>query len=346
MIMFKFIRILLPLLILMSGNVYGQNFVENVSKVGISAAPFLSIPVGTRANSLGGAFVAVADDASSLYWNPAGISRLSSNEFLVTHTQWIGNINHDFGGIVFSMGSGGAIGLSIISVTTDEMEVRTELEPEGTGEFFSVSDLAFGATYAKNLTDRFSIGFTGKYIFQKIWHSQAQGLALDFGTLFKTDLFNGLKIGAVITNFGPDISIDGRDLRYFLDPDPNALGNNERIPSRVETDPWPLPLNFQFGVSTYAFNNESSQLLVSLDALHPSDNFEFVNLGLEYIMNDLIFLRGGYKGLFLEDSEEGLAFGAGVKLALSNGTKLRADYSFQDFGRLSNINTFALSIFF
>ena len=88
----------------------------------------------------------------------------------------------------------------------------------------------------------------------------------------------------------------------------------------METDPWPLPLNFQFGVSTYAFNNESSQLLVSFD--------------------------GGYKGLFLVDNEEGFAFGAGVKLELTGGSKLRADYSFQDFGRLSNINSFALSIFF
>lgn len=346
MTIFKFRKILLPLLILVNGHAYGQNFVENVSKVGISAAPFLSIPVGPRANSLGGAFVAVADDASSIYWNPAGISRLNGNEFIITHTQWIGNVSHDFGGIVFVLGSGGAIGLSVISVSTDEMEVRTEFEPEGTGEFFNVSDLAFGATYAKNLTDRFSIGFTGKYIFQKIWHSQAQGLAFDFGTLFKTDLFNGLKIGAVITNFGPDLSIDGRDLRYFLDPDPNVLGNNERIPARVETDPWPLPLNFQFGISTYAFSNETSQLIVSLDALHPSDNFEFVNIGIEYVLNEMIFLRGGYKGLFLEDSEEGLAFGAGVNFASTNGTRLRADYSFQDFGRLSNINTFALSIFF
>ncbi|TFB11047.1 PorV/PorQ family protein [Candidatus Marinimicrobia bacterium MT.SAG.4] len=203
--MIKWIQLFAIILLVNVG--YSQNFVSNVSKVGTSSAPFLTVPIGPRAISMGGAFVAVSDDASALYWNPSGITRLDRNEFVAIHSKWIAGINHDFGAIVFQLGSSGTLGLSIISITMDEMEVRTELLPEGTGEFFSANDMAIGATYAKNLTDRFSIGFTGKYIFQKIWHAQASGFAMDFGTLFKTDLFNGMRIGAVITNFGQDMKI-------------------------------------------------------------------------------------------------------------------------------------------
>jgi len=325
---------------------HSQNFVSNVSKVGTSSAPFLTVPIGPRAISLGGAFVAMADDASALYWNPAGIAKLNRNEFIAVHSEWIAGINHDFGGIVLQLGSSGTLGLSIVSVTMEDMEVRTEILPEGTGEFFSANDMAIGATYAKNLTDRFSIGFTGKYIFQKIWHAQASGFALDFGTLFKTDLFNGMRIGAVITNFGQDMNIDGRDLRYFLDPDPNAIGNNDKIPARIETDGWPLPLNFQFGLSTDIINRENSKLTIAVDALHPSDNFESINLGTEYVLNNMIFLRGGYHNMFLADNEEGISLGGGLNISPARGTNLIVDYSYQDFGRFSSINSFALSIYF
>lgn len=323
-------RLQLFIIILFVNVSYAQNFVSNVSKVGTSAAPFLTVPIGPRANSLGGAFVAIADDASALYWNPAGIAKLNRNEFVAVHSEWIAGINHDFGGLVLQLGSGGTLGLSIISLTMDEMEVRTELQPEGTGEFFSANDLAIGATYAKNLTDRFSIGFTGKYIIQKIWHSQASGFALDFGTLFMTDLFNGMRIGAVITNFGQDMKISGKDLRYFLDPDPNAIGNNDKIPARIETDGWPLPLNFQFGLSTDVINRNNSKLTLSVDALHPSDNFESINLGAEYALNRMIFLRGGYRNLFLVDNEEGITLGAGLDIAPAKGANLIVDYSYQD----------------
>ena len=342
--MIKWIQLIAIMLLADVG--YSQNFVSNVSKVGTSSAPFLTVPIGPRAISMGGAFVALSDDASALYWNPSGITRLDRNEFVAIHSEWIAGINHDFGAIVFQLGSRGTLGLSIISITMDEMEVRTELLPEGTGEFFSANDMAIGATYAKNLTDRFSIGFTGKYIFQKIWHAQASGFAMDFGTLFKTDLFNGMRIGAVITNFGQDMKIDGRDLRYFLDPDPNAIGNNDQIPARIETDGWPLPLNFQFGLSTDIINSEDSKLTISIDALHPSDNYESINLGTEYTMNDMIFLRGGYRSMFLVDSEEGISLGAGLKISPARGTNLIVDYSYQDFGRFASINSFALSLHF
>lgn len=338
-------KITLIILIFVS-TVSGQNFISNVSKAGISAAPFLTIGLGPRANSMGGAFVAMADDATALYWNPAGLPLIKENMFIVTHSEWLADISFDFGGIVLNLGAIGNLGASVTTLTMDEMEVRTEDEPEGTGEFFSATDIAFATTYAKSLTDRFSIGFTGKYILQKIWHSQASTFALDFGTLFRTDFLNGLRIGAVVSNFGPDMKMDGRDLRYFVDPDPRVLGNNDRIPSRLETDPWPLPLNFQFGLATDVYEADGNVLTVSADAMHPSDNYEYVNFGVEFVINDMIFLRGGFRGIFLDDNEEGLTLGSGLDLSLAGNTKLKLDYAYQTFGRLSDVQSFAMTILF
>ncbi len=70
----------------------------------------------------------------------------------------------------------------------DEL-VRTVDQPEGTGEFFSAGDIAVGLSYARNLTDRFSIGFSAKYIQETIWHESASAIAIDAGTTFQNRSF-------------------------------------------------------------------------------------------------------------------------------------------------------------
>src|SRR3990172_9747244 len=79
-------------------------FAQNVSKTGTTAANFLEISVGAPAMGMGGAFVSIANDASSLYWNPAGIAKANNYEALVTHTAWIAETNFDFAGLVLPLG--------------------------------------------------------------------------------------------------------------------------------------------------------------------------------------------------------------------------------------------------
>jgi len=99
-------------------------------------------------------------------------------------------------------------------------------------------------------------------------------------------------------------------------------------------------------LSTDIINQENTKLTISVDALHPSDNYESINLGTEYTMNDMIFLRAGYRNMFLVDSEEGISLGAGLKISPARGANLIVDYSYQDFGRFASINSFALSLHF
>ncbi|MCF8240822.1 MAG: PorV/PorQ family protein [Melioribacteraceae bacterium] len=322
-------------------------FAQNVSKTGTTAASFLEIGVGANAIGMGGAFVSVANDASALYWNAAGIAELQKFEAIVVHTDWIAETNFDFAGLVLPLGDFGTLGFGFTSLSMSDMKVTTVEQPDGTGEFFNASDIAVGISYSRFLTDRFSIGFTFKYIEQRIWHMSSSAFAIDAGTKFRTDLLGGLTIGAAISNFGTPMRLDGRDARYFIRVDENKLGSNERIPTSIEMDTWELPLLFQIGISTYAINNDLYKLMFAADASVPNNNYQSMNLGSELSYQDFIFLRFGYNSLLLEDGEGGLSFGIGMnsKMIFSDAI-VNFDYAFRDFGRLQNIHNFSVGIKF
>jgi hypothetical protein len=330
--------------ILLTSFAYSQ-YSGSVSNVATTAAPFLEIGVGSRAIGMGGAFVATANDATAMYWNPAGLGRLSHPELIFIHTEWIAEINFDFAGGVIPLGQIGTLGASITTVSMDAMEVRTVDKPEGTGEFFDVNNLALMISYGFNLTDRFSIGFSTKYIHEKIWKETAQSFALDIGTLFRTGL-KDMRIGAALTNFGSDMQLTGDDLLVFYDPDPYQMGNNDKIFSDLKTDKWPLPLNFQVGLAMELINSNVHRLTTAVDAMHPVNNKESIHCGMEYALREQFLLRAGYRNLFLPDSEEGLTLGAGFTQRFLNNYQVSIDYAYADFGRLQNAQRFSISLRF
>ncbi len=178
------------------------------TKVGTSAAPFLGIAVGPRGIGFGGAYVAVANDASSLYYNPGAISQLGYSQVLVSHTAWLVDTKFDWVGVSLDLGDVGSIGISVTQLNYGEEMLTTEFNQNGGEETWTATDMAVGLSYARNLTDRFSIGATAKYIQMKIWNESASSMALDVGLKYKTD-FNGLIIGMSISNFGADMKLDG-----------------------------------------------------------------------------------------------------------------------------------------
>jgi Type IX secretion system protein PorV len=319
---------------------------QNVSKVGTTAGEFLQIGVGPRAMAQGGAFVAAANDVSSLYWNPAGLASVTGNEAFVSHSEWLGDINFDYVGVGLSLGDQGSIGFALTMLSVPEMLVRTEDRQNGTGETFDAADMALAVSYSRKVTDRFSVGATIKYISQRIWHSTATGFALDLGTQFRTDFFGGLTIGAAIFNFGTDMRLSGRDVRTFVDPDPRQLGNNNRVPANFELDTFGLPLNFQFGITSRPIDTRLHQLSVSIDALHPSSNDESINIGVEYGYQRQVFLRAGYQSLFLVTREGGLSGGLGIHQPLYNGATAKLDYAYRTAGRLGGVHVLGLALTF
>lgn len=318
---------------------------KEVSKRGTTAAPFLSIAQGARALSLGGAFVAIADDPSAMYWNPAGIAELSGFNVLVDHTYWIADIKYDFIGATLNMGSLGGLGLNITASNIDDMKVTTVDQQDGTGEIFGVTDIAIGVTYALKLTEDFAIGFNPKFVYQKIWKMSANAFAIDLGVKYKTP-FEGFTLGMSISNFGTKMQMTGNNALILYDPDPEGSGNNGQIPANLATDEWELPLNFRVGLAYNVGFGDFGKATVAVDASHPSDNYESVNIGGEYVYDDFVYVRGGMKSLFLRDSEEGFTVGLGVRQAMLGNVRFSVDYAYQDMSRLKNVQKVTFGIAF
>ena len=315
------------------------------TKVGSTAAPFLNIGVGPRAIGMGGAFIATANDVTSLYWNPAGASRMETSGAMFTHVSWFADIKYNWAGAMLNTGGMGTIGLNIGYLDYGALEVTTLREPEGTGEKFTPHDLFLALTYAYNLTDRFSIGANVKYVSQKIWNSTANGLAFDLGVLFLSDIY-GLRMAATITNLGSDMKLDGKDLFVQHDINQQIYGNNDQILAKLNTDLYPLPLTFKIGLAIDALDIPDHKFTVGVDAWHPSDNAELLNAGIEYKLYNTIALRAGYKSLFLDNTEEGLTLGFGLMYDFTPTLGVTVDYAYQDFGILKDTQQFAFGIRF
>ncbi len=322
-----------------------QNYAQGVTKTGTTAGSFLAIDVGPRATAMGGAYVSVANDVTAMYWNPAGITKLNDFEATFTNTQWIADLSFNYAGLVLALEDFGFIGINATFLTMDDMERTTISDPDGTGEFFDAGMYAIGLSYARNLTEQFSIGFNVKYINERYYHSSASGFALDVGALFNTG-FNGLNLGMSIANYGTKMQLDGRDMQIQVDVDPNVSGNDPNRNAKLTTDEFELPLMFRVGASMDILKGlGNSNLILSVDALHPSDDVEYVNVGGEYVFYNMFSLRAGYKELFNEDTEQGFNFGGGVRYNLPQTTTIFSfDYSYIDFGLLNAIHTFSVTL--
>ncbi len=315
------------------------------TKVGTSAAPFLGIAVGPRGVALGGAYVAIANDASALYYNPGAISQPGFSQVLVSHTAWLVGTKFDWIGVMLNLGDGNAIGVNVTQLNYGEEMLTTESNQNGGDATWTAADLAVGLSYARNLTDKFSIGGTAKYIQMKIWNESASSMAVDVGLKYKTD-FNGLTIGMSISNFGADMRLDGKDLYNNFDSKPAESGNNATIVAQYKTEDRPLPLLFRAGISIDAFKSDELRFMIAADALRPSDSAEMLNVGGELSWRDMVFIRGGLKSLFLPDREETFTAGGGAKYELTAANVVSFDFAYQEFGKFGGIQTLAIGITF
>lgn len=321
--------------IVLTLDAYGQN-----PNLGTSGAQFLKIPAGARASAMAGAYIANANDATSLFWNPAGMVNVKGNDLSFSHVSLWTSLGLSHAAFVHSTEDLGSFGVSVTVLTMDKMEVTTEADPNGTGELFDAQDLMIGVSYARRLTEDFSVGITAKYVEQRIWNETASGVAFDIGTQYRIG-FRDLTIAMSMMNFGGDLRYGGRDLRVKYDQN-SQVSYNRLTPSDLATEDYPLPLHFQVGLSMTAVTMEDAKMLVAVDVTHPNDNDEHVNLGAEINVLDRLYLRGGYR--FGYDTERA-TFGAGVQTPLGDG-RVSFDYSYAVYNLLPDLNRFSLGISF
>jgi hypothetical protein len=329
--------------LLVAGTANAQLF-RSTAKVGTTAAQFLRIGVGARALGMGAAQTAVGGDISSIYWNPAALSRIPVNaEFTFTHANWLADVSYDFAGGILPIGELGTFGLFIVALNVPDDIVRTVDFPEGDGRNWGASSFALGITYARNLTDQFSVGFNMKFIREDIWSESATGFAFDIGTLYRFQV-KGLTLGASISNFGTKMQLEGRDLYFNYDPNGDVGSGPNNVPSQGRTLAFDLPLAFRIGLAYEYYATDDFRATVAVDATHPNDNTEYVNSGLEVAWKEILFGRVGYKSAFLRDSEQGLTWGLGVHYGITNVATIKLDYGFADYGRLKNVQFISLGV--
>lgn len=327
--------ILLLIIVISFGNIFAQN-----PNLGTSGAQFLQLPVGARSEAMGGAIVGLADDASAIFWNPAGIVKVSNVQAHFSYMNWFDLFDFNAASIVYNAGDFGVIGASMVIFTTDEMEITTEEQPNGTGRYFDAGDIALGVTYAKYLTDRFSVGLTVKYINQRIWNETATGVAFDIGTQYRLD-FQNLTIAMSMSNFGADMKFDGSDLDFTYRKD-DDYPQSRLIPSRLSTDEYPLPLNFQVGIGFDVFEYEFVKMKGAIDVTHPNDNAERAHFGTEFSFFDRFFVRAGYKYNY---DDQDFTFGAGANVPLG-GSAVYFDYAYSLYDILPSVHRISVNLSF
>lgn len=334
----QIISLAVLLILLACSGLYAQSGIEpsNLERAGHSGWQFLKINLDPRVTAMGGAFTAVSHgDVGAIYGNPSALVDVNNFDVAFYNVNYIADISYVSAAIAKNFGGIGIFALSIASLDVGDIqrtinspitgEDRTEAVVLD-GQFFTGGDFAAGISYAKNLTDRLSVGANVRWIREEIDDLSMSNLSVDFGTTYYTG-FKSLRLAMAARNFGPDRNLTGWSEEVQIEP----------VDIR-------MPLDFRVGLAMDFFENENSPhfLTLSVEGTHPNDGPEKVHLGAEYWFNNILSLRGGYR---VNYDEENFTFGGGLQYSLSNLAG-RINYAFVNFGRLQQVHMFNLGLVF
>jgi hypothetical protein len=303
------------------------------------AGEFISLGVGGRALAMGGAFVALANDVSAGYWNPAGLARLDYPQVMLMHDEQFGSlVNHDYGAIAFPVGRTTSLGIGLIRLGVDDIPDTRNAGVDINGNltydpaqfsridpnrvtYFNSADWALYLSYARRYADDFTYGANVKLIRRELGESGATGIGFDLGVWYAPlpELALGLTVQDVTTTLlawdtgrneliSPTMKMGSA---YFLE----ALGG-VFVPA-IDMD--------------VRFENRRSASTAHLGPV----SFD-LHTGMEFQLRNLLALRAGYSDV------KQFTLGAGLRLP-----KLQIDYSFAKFDATDQLgNTHRISLIF
>lgn len=306
------LRYLISLILVLSYTAFAQ-----YQRPGSTSAQFLKIDVSPRGAGMAGAFIATVTGAEGAYYNPAIIAELNGTDIAINHNKWFANINHEFLSVAKSFGDYGALAISAIGFYTDEMKVRTPLQPDGTGETFYAGAYQFGLTYSRKLTDNVSFGGSVKYLNITLYKGFSKpAITTDISVNYSAG-FNNLRLALGIFNFGQSITFVNEE--------------------------YPMPTMFVFGMSVNSLETSEYKIKISGSAKKPNEGPPLGQTGLEFNFLNTFFLRGGYN---IGHEVARYAFGMGLKMNFTDTIILRFDYAYNDLSQLGAAHRFGLGFTF
>ena len=362
----KFLTTLSGILLLLGTSVQGQ--------VGITAVPFLQIEPDSRSTGMGNTGVAIADNASAIFWNPAGLAFQNQSQVSLTHANWLPEFNadlfYDYLVGTYYIEDIGTIGGHVTFLNLGE-QTRTDETGLELGRFNSF-EISAGLSYGFRLNDNFALGTGLRFIYSSLADGSVSGqeispgssVGLDLAGLYKTDPFQVANRQASF-NFGFNLSNLGPGIQYT----DNA--QKDPLPTVFRAG-WAYTMDIDGnGINTITLSNDISKIMARNEQVGDDpDNPEFESMGvfealfnswgsyerfngtetvsvslaqqlmygfgLEYWYNDLFALRTGY---YYEHPENGnrefITLGAGLRYNVF-GVDFSYIYTLEDDHPLAN----------
>ena len=278
-----------------------------IEKRGQAAMTFLLINPSARAAGLM-ASNGLDGDATALFQNPSGIAQVAAGDIMVGRTEWFADIKQNAVALAYNIDGFGVVGLSWVSMDHGDI-FRTTINEDPTTAGFNeigqvdVDESVIGLGYAREITDRFSIGAQFKRAAQRLQDNRASTIAVDFGLTYRTGYRNS-RLTMSVRNFSKEVQFVDQSVQ--------------------------LPLTFKVGLGVDALEllapqlSESGSLMVQLERSHHRDSPEKMDVGIEYIFQKMVSVRLG-SGFNYDEND----FGLGLGLNVSN---VRIDYAYNSYG--------------
>jgi hypothetical protein len=289
------------LMVFVAGLAYAQyDYGFQFSKAGTAGLQFLKIAVGARDAALSEASTSLTNDVTSVFVNPGGLAFVERPEAFASRVQWLAGSRLDAAAIGMPLGSF-VVAAHVAHFGIEEFEETTVQQPEGTGRSVSAGDVIVGLAAARRFTDRLTIGLQLKYVRENLDNESFSNILFDVGAVYYTG-FHNMRLAFALQHFGPDMIV--ADVKFRT------------------------PLLFRVSAGEDFLLLDDHRLTAAVDLVHPTDNVEWVNMGIEYEFLKVLSLRAGYR-LGVERGK--LSFGAGVAPPELGPVGIRFDYAYSRF---------------
>ena len=279
---------------------------------GSDAAAFLKIDSGARAAAMGGAFTAAGDDASSVFYNPAGPALARNDELMLSHSEWLEGLKHEHAAYIHPVSPRLTLFTGFTALIIPSLD-KLDVFGDKTGNF-SAMDGAAGAGLSWAFKRDFFGGLFAKTVYQQADKRKAFAYAGDFG-LVRTYYGDTVRLGLAAQNLGTRM--------------------------KLYKESFDLPRTYRGGAA-YRFD-KTAWLTAEVVKAGQSDTAFAAGAEGEYSFSfkEVVFARLGYRTGRSKDAGSGISAGVGLQ-----GNDLRVDYAFSPFGDLGDTHRISLTLKF